>query len=151
MCKRQQVAKMNSWKCGKEEFHPSKSNFPQLLWTLWKTWCASPVFLLGRGLKSINPPSINFITCFLLLGHPETPKGKLLVLRWKIVLRKRNYSDRLNPLFSLSIKRATRPTVDVRAARAARVRSRAHKQSHVSRQTDCSLQPPRHPDKNRMF
>lgn len=33
----------------------------------------------------------------------------------------------------------------------ARLRSRAHKQSHVSWQTDCSLQPPHHPDKNIMF
>lgn len=115
MCKTQQVAKISLWNWV-NAFHPSKSNFHQLLQTLWKTCCASPVFLLGGGLKSINPPSINFITCFLLLGHPETPKGKLLVLRWKIVLRKRNYSDRLNPLFSLSIKRATRPTVDIRAA-----------------------------------
>ena len=30
-------------------------------------------------------------------------------------------------------------------------RSRAHKQSHVSRQTECSLQPSRHPDENIMF
>lgn len=108
------VTKFSSWECVSECLHLSKSNFQEVS----KHYEKPVVHLLGGGLKSINPPSINFITCFLLLGHPETPKGKLLVLCWKIVPRKRNYSDRLNPLFFLSIKRATKPPVDERATRA---------------------------------
>lgn len=90
------------------------TNSPNIMKNLTCISCFSP----RQRTESINPPSISFITCFLLLDHPETPKGKLLVLCWKIVPRKRNYSDWLNPLFFLSIKRATRPTVDERATRA---------------------------------
>ena len=42
--------------------------------------CISLVFLLCGGMESINLPFINFIARSLLLVHPKTPKGKLLVL-----------------------------------------------------------------------
>lgn len=43
-------------------------------------------------------------------------KGKLLVLFWKIFQRKKNDSNWLNPLFSLSIKQVTRLELDVWAS-----------------------------------
>lgn len=62
----------------------------------------------------------------------------------------KNDSNWLNPLFSLSIKQATRPALDVRASWApGRAAERISKAMFHNKQ--CSLQSPRHPDENIMF
>lgn len=107
-------------------------------------------FFLSRGMKSINLPFINFIACSLFLSHPKTPKGKLLVLVWKIVRRKKWFQPAQPCVFPLN-KTSDRAGPWCTSVVGAGVCSRVHKQSHVSQQTECSLQSPRHPDENIMF
>lgn len=81
---------------------------------------------------------------------PKPQKGKLLVLFWKIVLRKKWFQPAQPFVFPLN-KASDKAGAWCTSVEGARARSRVHKQSHVSRQTECSLQSPRHPDENIMF
>lgn len=102
-----------AWKCASMRLHLSKVTSSNS-WNIKNLMC---IFCFSSQQRNeIHQSAIHQFYCrSLLLCHPKSPKGKLLVLCWKIVPRK-NDSNRLNPLFSLSIKPATRPARDVWAS-----------------------------------
>lgn len=116
------------------EQHQSQVTFKTLKNIKEKRMCISLVFLLSGGMKSINPLFISFIASSLLLGHLKTPKGKLLVLLWKIFPRKKWLQLAQSFVFPLN-KATDKANAWCMSIVGAWACSRVHKQSNVSQQT----------------